>query len=74
MTLVHQMIGSRIFERTFLFSWEKKDVADKTWDEVQDYFGEEYLSIKTFETNAGNYKQINETKEGMKEASGDEIK
>ena len=67
---VDQMIDSGLFERNFLCAWEKKAEADKTWANCKDYFGEEYLSIKSFETNAGNYESVNE----MKEATGDEIK
>ena len=67
---VDQMIDSGIFERTFLRNWEKKTEAEKTWEHCQEYFGEEYVSIKTFDTSAGQYESINE----MKEATGDEIK
>ena len=50
---VEQMFDSRMFEKLELKEWEKKDGADKTFEDAIDYFEEIIDHNETYEANAG---------------------
>jgi methyl-accepting chemotaxis protein len=61
---VNQMQDSGLFDHKFLRDWERKPDHEKTWENMQDYYKDEYDAIKTYGGKTmGSYEQMNNVQE-----------
>ena len=68
---VIQMLDSNIFEPKFLRDWEVKPKGEKSWNNMKQYFTDEYRLITQYEKNKKKFGSINNIQE--KETDNKEI-
>jgi chromosome segregation ATPase len=67
---VNQMQDSGIFDHKFMRGWEQKEEHMKTWEEMKNYFTDEYRAIKTYGGGTiKNFESINSMEEQGTEVS-----